>query len=228
VTLRVRTTPSALSFRAKWNGHDVLASLDGGRRAMVIGWPTPVRRCGPRRVAAPAREAHLWHEGERGRAGAPEGGSAGRDPAQRIHAGPPPGGHCRLPALAAGPLAGHRALSESCEGRARASPEAAAIPARRRRPTDWVAAARGLTPPSSTRSPARSSSPKNTCARTVVGSSRCSVCEVVELRGRQTACSAACRRERSRRRGAERWRARDREIAALLEAALRKLEKGSP
>ncbi len=62
----------------------------------------------------------------------------------------------------------------------------------------------------------------------VVGSSRCSVCEVAELRGRQTVCSAACRRERSRRRAAERWRARDQEIAALLEAALRKLEKGSP
>jgi len=58
----------------------------------------------------------------------------------------------------------------------------------------------------------------------VVGSSRCSVCKVVELRGRQTVGSAACRRERSRRRAAQRWR----EIAALLEASLRKLEEGSP
>jgi hypothetical protein len=35
-------------------------------------------------------------------------------------------------------------------------------------------------------------------------------------------------RDRSRRREAERRRARDREIRALLEAALRKLEEGSP
>lgn len=62
----------------------------------------------------------------------------------------------------------------------------------------------------------------------VIGSSRCYVCEVVKLRGRQTVCSAACRRERSRRREAERRRARDREIAALLEAALRKLQEGTP
>jgi hypothetical protein len=62
----------------------------------------------------------------------------------------------------------------------------------------------------------------------VVGSSRCSVCEVVELRGRQTVCSAACRRERSRRREVERRQARDQEIAALLEASLPKLEEGSP
>jgi hypothetical protein len=91
-----------------------------------------------------------------------------------------------------------------------------------------VAHARGLSPPSSTRSPAHASLPQNMCARTVVGSSRCSVCEVVELWGRPTVCLAACRRDRSRRRGAERWRARDREIAAWLEAALRKFEKGSP
>ncbi len=66
------------------------------------------------------------------------------------------------------------------------------------------------------------------CARTVIGSSRCSVCEEVELRGRQTVCSAACRRERSRRRAAERRQTRDREIAALVEAALRKLQEGTP
>jgi hypothetical protein len=62
----------------------------------------------------------------------------------------------------------------------------------------------------------------------VVASRRCPVCEVVELWGDQTACSAACRRERSRRREAERRRVRDREIRALLEAALQKLEEGSP
>jgi hypothetical protein len=59
----------------------------------------------------------------------------------------------------------------------------------------------------------------------VVASRRCSVCEVVELRGGQTVCSAACRRERSRRREAERRQARDREIRVLLEAALQKLEE---
>jgi hypothetical protein len=76
--------------------------------------------------------------------------------------------------------------------------------------------------------PRRGEVPAETVRTPVIGSGRCSVCEVVELRGRQTVCSAACRRERSRRREAERRQARDREIAALLEAALRKLEKGSP
>ncbi len=70
--------------------------------------------------------------------------------------------------------------------------------------------------------------PPETVRTPVVGSSRCSVCEVTELRGRQTVCSAACRRERSRRREVERRRARDREIAVLLEAALRKLQERSP
>jgi hypothetical protein len=74
----------------------------------------------------------------------------------------------------------------------------------------------------------RPKSPQRPCTRPVIGSSRCSVCEVVELRGGQTVCSAACRRERSRRREVERRPARDREIAALLEAVLRTLEKGSP
>jgi len=176
-------------------------------------------------AVAPARETHLWHQGKGRRTGAPGGGEAGANPAQRLHAGPPPGGHRRPPALEAGALAGHQALPGMREGRAGAGPQAAAISARRRWPPDWVADARRLTPPSSPRSSAHASLPQNTCARTVVGSSRCSVCEVVELRGRQTVCSAACRRDRSRRREAERRQARDREIAALLEAALRKLQE---
>ena len=53
--------------------------------------------------------------------------------------------------------------------------------------------------------------------------SLCAVCRRVELRGRQTVCSAACRRERSRLRQAERCAARDREIRKLLEAALKRL-----
>jgi hypothetical protein len=70
--------------------------------------------------------------------------------------------------------------------------------------------------------------PPETVRTPVVGSGRCSVCQLVELRGRQTVYSAACRREWSRRRDTERRRARDREIRALLEAALQKLEEGSP
>jgi len=31
-------------LQGEWHGHDVLEWLDGGRRAVVIGWPTPVRR----------------------------------------------------------------------------------------------------------------------------------------------------------------------------------------
>ena len=57
----------------------------------------------------------------------------------------------------------------------------------------------------------------------VVGSRRCPVCDKTELRGRQTVCSAACRRARSRRREVERLQRRDRELRALLEAALTKL-----
>jgi hypothetical protein len=60
----------------------------------------------------------------------------------------------------------------------------------------------------------------------VVASARCPVCGRVELRGRQTACSAACRRERSRRREVDARRARDHEVRLLLETALRKLEEG--
>jgi hypothetical protein len=46
----------------------------------------------------------------------------------------------------------------------------------------------------------------------------------VELTGRQTVCSASCRRERTRRREEAAREARDREIRALLEDALRKLK----
>ena len=53
--------------------------------------------------------------------------------------------------------------------------------------------------------------------------SLCLICQRVELRGRQTVCSAACRRERTRLRHAERCAARDREIRELLEAALKRL-----
>jgi hypothetical protein len=61
--------------------------------------------------------------------------------------------------------------------------------------------------------------------RTPVVASRCPVCGRVELQGRQTACSAACRRERSCRREAERRQVRDREIRVLLEMVLQKLEE---
>src|SRR5262245_16266007 len=30
--------------QGEWHGHDVLAWLEGGRRAVIIGWRTPVRR----------------------------------------------------------------------------------------------------------------------------------------------------------------------------------------
>jgi predicted nucleic acid-binding Zn ribbon protein len=61
----------------------------------------------------------------------------------------------------------------------------------------------------------------------VVGSRRrCPVCQAVDLTGRQTACSASCRRERSRQRETAARQARDREIRALLETALRKLQEG--
>jgi hypothetical protein len=63
----------------------------------------------------------------------------------------------------------------------------------------------------------------------VVGSPRrCPVCQAVDLAGRQTVCSAACRRGRTRQRGMAARQARDREIRALLEMALRKLEEGGP
>jgi hypothetical protein len=63
----------------------------------------------------------------------------------------------------------------------------------------------------------------------VIGSRRCPICQKVELTGRQTACSAACRRERTRQRETAVRQARDREIRMLLETALKKLqEKGVP
>jgi len=62
----------------------------------------------------------------------------------------------------------------------------------------------------------------------MVGSGRqCPVCRVVDLAGRQTVCSARCRRERSRQREQAEREARDREIEVLLETALRKLQEGS-
>jgi predicted nucleic acid-binding Zn ribbon protein len=62
----------------------------------------------------------------------------------------------------------------------------------------------------------------------VVGSPRCCpVCRTTPLEGRQTVCSAACRRARSRQRSAAKLAARDQEIRALLEAALAKLGKGA-
>jgi hypothetical protein len=59
---------------------------------------------------------------------------------------------------------------------------------------------------------------------TLLVGSRCPVCGRVELRGRQTVCSARCRRARSRQRQDEARRARNAEIRELLEAALKKLE----
>ena len=60
----------------------------------------------------------------------------------------------------------------------------------------------------------------------VVGSRRCPVCGKEELRGRQTVCSASCRRERTRQRERAARKARDREIRLLLETALKKLQEG--
>jgi hypothetical protein len=48
----------------------------------------------------------------------------------------------------------------------------------------------------------------------------------VELTGRQTTCSASCRRERTRQREQAARAARDREIRGFLEAALKKLQEG--
>jgi predicted nucleic acid-binding Zn ribbon protein len=63
----------------------------------------------------------------------------------------------------------------------------------------------------------------------VVGSRRrCPVCQAVDLTGRQTVCSTRCRRARTRQRERAARQARDREIRALLEMALRKVEEGGP
>jgi predicted nucleic acid-binding Zn ribbon protein len=61
----------------------------------------------------------------------------------------------------------------------------------------------------------------------LVGSPRaCPVCQTAVLQGRQTVCSAACRRARSREREAARLGERDAELRRLLEAALRVLNDG--
>ena len=62
----------------------------------------------------------------------------------------------------------------------------------------------------------------------VVGSPRrCLVCQAVDLTGRQTVCSAACRGARTRQRETAARQARDREIRVLLETARRKLGDGA-
>jgi hypothetical protein len=66
---------------------------------------------------------------------------------------------------------------------------------------------------------------RKACARLVVGSP-CPICRRVALRGRQTVCSAACRRRRSREREASKRARRDQKIRALLGAALRKTGGG--
>ena len=55
----------------------------------------------------------------------------------------------------------------------------------------------------------------------VLGSRLCPVCRAKPLQGAQTACSAACRRERSRRREAEARQTRDLEVLSLLDHAER-------
>jgi len=76
--------------------------------------------------------------------------------------------------------------------------------------------------------PSRPEVPAESVRTPVVASQRCPVCGLIELRGRQTVCSAACRRRRSRDRQLTALQARDSEIRALLETALRKLEEGAP
>jgi hypothetical protein len=73
-----------------------------------------------------------------------------------------------------------------------------------------------------------SAQPPESVRTPVVGSGRrCPVCQAVDLTGRQTVCSARRRRERTRQREQATRQARDREIRALLEAALRKLQEGA-
>jgi predicted nucleic acid-binding Zn ribbon protein len=69
--------------------------------------------------------------------------------------------------------------------------------------------------------------------RTLLVGSLCPICGRAKLRGRQTVCSARCRRVRSRQRDEGRRQARNREIQALLftaqesiAAARAKLEDG--
>ena len=54
------------------------------------------------------------------------------------------------------------------------------------------------------------------------------VCQAAGLTGRQTVCSARCRRERSCHREEAAREARDAEIRALLETALEELQEGRP
>jgi len=61
----------------------------------------------------------------------------------------------------------------------------------------------------------------------VIGSRLCPVCGKWELQGERTACSPACRRERSRRRQQEGRQARDREVLALLDLAERLEERAA-
>ena len=57
--------------------------------------------------------------------------------------------------------------------------------------------------------------------RPVIASRQCPVCLKNPLQGAETACSARCRRGRSRQRGAERQQLRDQEVLAFLEHAER-------
>jgi len=54
--------------------------------------------------------------------------------------------------------------------------------------------------------------------RTLLIGSPCPVCGRVALSGRQTACSARCRRERSRQKDAARRQQRDEELRGLARA----------
>jgi predicted nucleic acid-binding Zn ribbon protein len=76
--------------------------------------------------------------------------------------------------------------------------------------------------------PPESKVPAETVRTPVVGSRRCPVCGAEDLQGRQTACSASCRRERTRQREKAAREARHWEVRALLEAALEKLQEGGP
>jgi hypothetical protein len=69
--------------------------------------------------------------------------------------------------------------------------------------------------------------PLETVRTLLVGSPRCPVCHEATLRGRQTVCSAACRRARSRQRSTARLAERDDEIRRLLAVALRLLGEDS-
>jgi hypothetical protein len=63
--------------------------------------------------------------------------------------------------------------------------------------------------------------------RPVIASRLCPICLKEPLQGGQTACSAACRRKRSRQREAEGREIRDREVLALLEHAERLEERAA-